>query len=256
VLEKCCLAASAKASYQDAERDIELMMGMKVGHSVLQRMVLRSEIPEAQSQQTVQALSADGGNIRLRNTESGACVWRNYKAVSLHNSVCAAYFQDNPALVEWVQGQPLSPVILCIGDGHDGIWNIMQLLAPEHQRLEILDWFHLVENLYKIDPEHCCLERLKSLLWWGSVDAVLAILKPLKHHPAQCFRAYLRKHRHRIINYHSYQSLGLDIGSGSVESTVKRIAARVKLSGAQWLASSAPHILRLRCAYLNGAFAL
>ncbi|WP_245788978.1 ISKra4 family transposase [Spirulina major] len=256
VMEKCCLAASAKSSYQEAEQDIELMMGMKVGHSVLQRMVLRSEIPEAQSQQPVKALSVDGGNMRLRTAETGPCVWRNYKAVSLHDTVCAAYFQDNQALVDWVQWQPLRSVVLCIGDGHDGIWNVIKLLAPEYQRREILDWYHLMENLYKIDPKQCCLERLKALLWSGFVDEVLAILKPLPHHPAQCFRAYLRKHRRRLVNYCLYQSLGLDIGSGSVESTVKRIAARVKLTGAQWLSSSAPHILRLRCAYLNGAFVL
>lgn len=255
-MEKCCLAASAQSSFQEAERTIELMMGLKVGHSTLQRMVLRSEIADTHSSQPVQALSVDGGNIRLRTPVPGPCVWRNYKAVSLHESVCAAYFQDNAALVDWVQAQPLPSVVCCLGDGHDGIWNIMQLLAPEHQRLEILDWYHLVENLYKIDPKQCRLEGLKALLWSGCVEAVLAILKPLKHYPAQCFRTYLGKHRHRLVNYQMYQALGLDIGSGSVESTVKRIAARVQMTGAQWLVSSAPHILRLRCAYLNGVFAL
>lgn len=255
-MEKCCLAASAKSSYQEAEQDIQLMMGLKVGHSTLQRMVLRTEIPEGESQQPIKALSVDGGKIRLRTPEQGAGVWRDYKAVSLHDSVCAADFQDNPALATWVQQQPLSPVVLCIGDGHDGIWNIVRQLAPEHQRREILDWYHLMENLHKIDPEQCDLKRLKALLWSGFVDEVLTRLKPIRHHPAQCFRDYLCKHRRRLVPYGLYQSLGLDIGSGSVESTVKRIAARVKLTGAQWLASSAPHILRLRCAYLNGSFAL
>jgi hypothetical protein len=219
-------------------------------------MVLRSEIADPPSPQPVQALSVDGGNIRLRTPVPGPCVWRNYKAVSLHDSVCAAYFQDNAALVDWVQAQPLRSVVCCLGDGHEGIWNIMSLLAPEHQRLEILDWYHLVENLYKIDPKQCRLEGLKALLWSGCVETVLAILKPLKHYPAQCFRTYLAKHRHRLVNYQMYQALGLDIGSGAVESTVKRIEARVQITGAQWLVSSAPHILRLRCAYLNGVFAL
>lgn len=255
-MEKCCLAASAKSSYQEAEQDIALMMGLKVGHSTLQRMVLRSEMPEGQNQAPVKALSVDGGSIRLRTEGKGACVWRDYKAVRLHKGVCAARFQNNPALAAWVQQQPLSSVVLCIGDGHDGIWNLSRLLAPEHQRREILDWYHLMENLHKIDPKQCDLKRLKTLLWSGSIDAVLALLKPIRHHPAQCFRAYLCKHRRRLVPYGLYQSLGLDIGSGSVESTVKRIAARVKLTGAQWLASSAPHILRLRCAYLNGSFAL
>lgn len=255
-MEKCCLAASAQASYQEAEQIVELMMGIKVGHSTLHRLVQRSEIPEAQSKDPVQALSVDGGKVRLRTEGQGACRWRDYKAVSLHNSMCMAYFQDNPALVDWVQQQPLKPVVLCLGDGHDGIWNIIELLAPEFQRREILDWYHLVENLYKLGGERNRLEQLKALLWSGFVDEFLSQLKVMRTHTAQCLRAYVVKHRHRIVNYSAYQSLGLTIGSGCVESTVKRISARLKLSGAQWLPSSVAQILRLRCAYLNGAFSL
>ncbi len=62
------------------------------------------------------------------------------------------------------------------------------------------------------------------------MDEVLEELSERKGHLVQNFRAYLAKHRHRIVNYDLYQSLGLAIGSGSVESTVKRIGARVKLS--------------------------
>jgi hypothetical protein len=42
-------------------------------------------------------------------------------------------------------------------------------------------------------------------------------------------------HRNRIVNYQYYQEESLrSIGSGTVESTIKRIGIRVKLSGAQW----------------------
>ena len=126
--------ASAKSSYQEAERDIELMMGMRVGHSNLHRLVQRSEIPEGQSQKNIESLSVDGGKVRLRTKEQGPCEWRDYKAVSLHNSVCGAYFQDNEALIAWVQRQPLSSMVTCVGDGHDGVWNIMKCLAPNSKR--------------------------------------------------------------------------------------------------------------------------
>ncbi len=33
LLEKCCLLLSANESYQNAEQDILLLMGLKVGHS-------------------------------------------------------------------------------------------------------------------------------------------------------------------------------------------------------------------------------
>ena len=100
------------------------------------------------------------------------------------------------------------------------------------------------------------LKRLETSLWRGYVDEVLEELLGRKGYLIQNFRAYLVKHRHRLVNYDLYQSLGYAIGSGSVESTVKRIGARVKLSGAQWLPQSVSKILRLRCAYLNGDFYL
>jgi hypothetical protein len=31
--------------------------------------------------------------------------------------------------------------------GHDGIWNIIRELTPPEERREILDWYHLKENL-------------------------------------------------------------------------------------------------------------
>ena len=100
------------------------------------------------------------------------------------------------------------------------------------------------------------LEGLKALLWSGLVEDVLDEFNPLRSNATKKFRAYLTKHRHRIVPYDLYQSLELAIGSGSVESTVKRLGARLKLSGAQWLPRSVPQILRLRCAYLNGDISL
>ena len=47
VLEKCCLVASAKGSYQEASEDVELMTGIAVSHSTLHRLVQRVELPSA-----------------------------------------------------------------------------------------------------------------------------------------------------------------------------------------------------------------
>ena len=48
------------------------------------------------------------------------CEWRDYKAVNLDGQAVAAYFQDNQALLTWVNQQQLSEICTCIGDGHDG----------------------------------------------------------------------------------------------------------------------------------------
>jgi len=41
------------------------------------------------------------------------------------------------------------------------------------------------------------------------------------------------------------------IGSGTVESAVKQIDRRLKISGPQWKPKNVNQILQLRCAYLN-----
>ncbi|MEY3555277.1 MAG: hypothetical protein RLZZ580_1331 [Cyanobacteriota bacterium] len=42
------------------------------------------------------------------------------------------------------------------------------------------------------------------------------------------------------------------LGSGAIESGIKQIGKRVKLSGAPWQNENVSSILSLRCAYLNG----
>ena len=46
------------------------------------------------------------------------------------------------------------------------------------------------------------------------------------------------------------------IGSGAVESAVKQIDRRLKISGAQWKLENVSSMLQLRCAYLNGLLAV
>lgn len=50
-----------------------------------------------------------------------------------------ASYQDNPSLIEWVNEHPLEDPLVCLGDGHDGVWNIMAEIGCKEQRIEILD---------------------------------------------------------------------------------------------------------------------
>ena len=79
--------------------------------------------------------------------------------VNLHEQSVGAFFQDNWSLVNWVNAQPLADPLICLGDGHDGIWNIYNQIGTPVQRQEILDWYHLVENLGKVGGSHT------SFLW-------------------------------------------------------------------------------------------
>lgn len=249
-LEKCCLRACAKSSYHHAAEDIEVLMGVKVGHTTLHRMVNRVELPPSQAQQASEVMSVDGGKVCLR-TEQGT-QWRDYKLISLHGSVCEAFFQDLDGMQTWHEQQPKALFVTSLGDGHDGVWKVIHRLtqAVPIQR-QVLDWYHLKENLYKVGGSLKRLQEVETLLWHGWVDSAIQAFEGLKHPQARRFQQYLQKHRHRIPDYAHYQRLGIVIGSGEVESKIKQVGARLKLSGARWLAHNVPHILRLRCAYLN-----
>jgi hypothetical protein len=41
------------------------------------------------------------------------------------------------------------------------------------------------------------------------------------------------------------------VGSGAIESTIKQIDRRLKISGAQWNEGNVSQVLKHRCAYLN-----
>ena len=257
-LEKCCLRLCAKNSYEQAENDLKTLMGISIGGSSLHRLVQKIELPAGQGETQVSALSVDGGKIRLRSEETGKGEWRDYKAVSLHESICEAFFQEPVALERWSEQQSLSPILTCLGDGHDGVWNVIKTIGGSKVVIQrqVLDWYHLKENLYKVGGSLKRLQQVETMLWLGWVDAAIAEFDCLRGKQPKKFQLYLDKHRQRIPNYSTYQKLGIPIGSGSVESKIKQIGARVKISGALWKRENVSQILRLRCAYLNNSSCL
>lgn len=99
--------------------------------------------------------------------------------------------------------------------------------------------------------------QAKNYLWQGKIDQTLALFNDCQAKQTQCFRNYLEKHHTRIPNYQQLQAEKIcSIGSGAVESAVKQIDRRVKISGAQWSAQNVPKVLAQRCAYLNGCFSV
>lgn len=74
VVEKCCLLLTANESFQNAERDLELLMGIKVGHSSQHRWVQAAQISEPQVNRVISELSTDGGKVRLRTEACDALV--------------------------------------------------------------------------------------------------------------------------------------------------------------------------------------
>jgi hypothetical protein len=257
LLEKCCLLLSANESYQDAERDVLLLTGVKVSHSSHQRKVNKSMGCPPDMKGKLGEIAIDGGTIRIRGDLAEKSYWKEYKTGRLGGIYYGAFYQDNESLINWINSQKLSNPLYCIGDGHDGVWNIIREISSPSKRVEILDWYHLMENLSKIEAKKNQTEQLKAYLWTGQVQETLNYLGEVKMKGGNQFKNYLLKHRNRIIDYHCYQWQGLcSVGSGAVESAVKQIGQRVKLTGAQWKKENVPYVLQLRCDYLNGKLAL
>ena len=117
-----------------------------------------------------------------------------------------------------------------------------------------MDWYHLVENLGKVGGSKQRLDAVEGFLWQGEVERAIAQFHDWQHERVSTFIADLTKHRPRIVNDGYYQAEGISIGSGAIESTIKQIGRRMKLSGAQWKKGNVPQVLKQRSAYLNGQF--
>jgi len=77
-----------------------------------QRLVHRQTFEMPEVKQFVEELSV-GGKIRIRTPQGEPCTWQEYK-VRHDLEAIGAYFQDNDALIEWVNHQPLASPITCL----------------------------------------------------------------------------------------------------------------------------------------------
>lgn len=144
LLEKCCLLLVANESFQDAENDLKILTGIEVGHSTHHRQVKKVDLSPPNVRQKLTEVCLDGGKVRLRSIEKGKpAYWKEYKTGRLQGIYYGAFFQDNLSVTNWVNSQNIGKTLYCLGDGHDGIWNLFAEIANSNIRQEILDWYHL-----------------------------------------------------------------------------------------------------------------
>lgn len=153
--------------------------------------------------------------------------------------------------------------VVCLGDGAPGNWKQFATHFP--QRVEILDWYHAVEHLWKVG--HALYDRAGSTavtawvqaqekaLWEGRAYAVLNGLRALAEEPTGQAAAeevhYFLTNQARM-DYARYRAEGYPIGSGSAESGCKQlVGARLKQAGMRWSKTGAQAILNLRAALLS-----
>lgn len=154
--------------------------------------------------------------------------------------------------------------VVWIADGAIGNWSLASMVCPK--AIQILDWYHAIEHAALAAKillgEGASLavaftERIRTLLWNGQVDVVLAELKsclPLCESAEQRtairnLRRYYRNNAHRM-DYRTFRQQGLLIGSGIIESAHRHvIQTRMKKAGQHWGNTGGRRMARMRAAY-------
>ena len=94
----------AKASYQQAETDVEKLTGVRVSAKTQERIVKRNPLEPPAVKEPVTEIALDGGMVRLVGAQGEPSEWKQYKAVRLSGTgVGMAWFQANEALLGWLQ---------------------------------------------------------------------------------------------------------------------------------------------------------
>jgi len=160
--------------------------------------------------------------------------------------------------------------ILFVADGARWIWRrVTQLFKCLHVDLnrvyELVDFYHAVEHLGKVaacrkswSPEQRkkWVNKHKRLLKAGKVARVIDTIKTLcRGRNSKEFRRernYFLKNQHRM-DYHAIAGMGLPIGSGAMESAIRRIVnLRLKGSAIYWHTGTAEAMLTLRSYFKAG----
>jgi hypothetical protein len=153
--------------------------------------------------------------------------------------------------------------IVFLGDGAVWIWNLAQKYYPN--AVQIVDWYHASEYLTPIaeaafgihtQEANAWLTQVRSELWDGRIQDVIQSCRSLLSHAAAC--PFIEKaihyydHNEKRMDYARFRQLGYLIGSGTIESACKQIAAaRLKRSGARWTLPGVIATAKARAAWLS-----
>ena len=149
--------------------------------------------------------------------------------------------------------------LIALGDGAVWIWNLADQLFPA--ATQIVDLYHAREHVHDLaalatrllrDSQPDWLARRLAELDAGDIPALLTAGRDLKFIGALATErdrqlGYFETNAHRM-RYSHFRSLGMFVGSGTVEAGCKAIIGqRLKLSGMRWAVPGAASIATLRC---------
>ncbi len=163
-----------------------------------------------------------------------------------------------------LRGAAQARELIVVGDGATWIWDRVDALAyaldlPPEKVVRVADFFHAVEHLTAAVESRSGWDeakkegwvcRMRRLLKKGKLDEVLAGVRALRNRrnakKIATEAAYFEKRRD-LMRYDVFQDRGIPLGSGAVESAIRRVInLRLKGPGIFWRADSAEAMLHLR----------
>ena len=148
--------------------------------------------------------------------------------------------------------------IVFISDGATWLRNMIEELFPE--AIQILDKFHLIENIYDyakyiFNEDMKKAEKFKDkIIGYCYSREYNLIVKELKKYKGVTIpktvcnlSVYLENNKNKI-DYSTYEHNGWFVGSGAIESSNKTvIQLRLKQAGMRWSVDGANYVIALRC---------
>ena len=148
--------------------------------------------------------------------------------------------------------------VVFISDGATWIRNMISELFPD--AIQILDKFHLVENIYEygkliFNDNNKEIEIFKDKIIgycysqeYNLIVKELNKYKDIKIPKTVCnLPVYLENNKDKI-DYSNYEKNGWFIGSGAIESSNKTVVQlRLKQAGMRWSVDGANYLIALRC---------
>ncbi len=156
-----------------------------------------------------------------------------------------------------------------VGDGAVWIWDrvpeLVKALGFDADKVtQVLDWYHAVQRLHEIAAERNDWSNSERKRWVGKMKQHLRrdnVEKVLEQR--SIFMGRGAKKRRKLFDYiedradkmryGSFRKAGIPLGSGAVESCVRRVInLRLKSNGIFWLHATAEAVLHLRSQLLCG----
>lgn len=253
----------------------------QVQHQQDQVAVDRVVLPPAGQDHTQrQGVSMDGGTMNIRGEG-----WKEFKVGTVYEVVTRSEKDPETGdLIDQPHGRQMSycavlgsasdfaPALWALAverqlpqavdrsvtaDGAEWIWNLAADYFPDS--VQIVDWYHATQHLAQAAEALHPRDEPAAQRWQHErrhdlyVGEIHRITQPLDQAGLASQAHYFHTHQRRM-HYQSCQEDGYPIGSGTVESGIKRFKHRLSGPGMRWSRPGAGRMLVIRAAVRSDTF--